>query len=386
MIINKFNKKTLIFVIILLFFVIIGVILTFQSLGKEPVKVGFTATLTGGQAELGVQTRNGVALAIDEINAVGGIYGHPIELIIRDDLGTSEGAKVADQELIDAGVITIIGHPTSSETIAGLEITNRSGMIMISATSSSSQLQGIDDLFFRIVPVDEERAKGLADYIFMKKNITRLSAIYDTDNAVYVNSYWRHFKERFETDGGQIVDEVNFSSKMQPDFHPFLSKILGNNIQGMLIIAPDVDTALIAQRTRQMGWDIPMFSSLWAQTQTLINNGGQAVEGMTLEQSFPLSSPEPSFQNFEKKYSSRFGRTPSYGAMFGYEVAKVVALALEKTKGSKSGLKSALLETKNFKGLVDTFSIDSYGDVIRPYYRCIIENGSFKEIKNHVVE
>ena len=71
--------------------------------GKQPIRVGFVAQLTDVQAELSVQERNGVRLAVEEINAKDAIGGRPLELVVRDDLGTPAGARAADRDLIERG-------------------------------------------------------------------------------------------------------------------------------------------------------------------------------------------------------------------------------------------------------------------------------------------
>lgn len=126
--------------------------------GKEPVRMGFVAQLTGIQAELGVQERNGVQMVVEEINAAGGVAGRPIELIVQDDLGTPEGAQAADHELIKAGVVAIIGHATSGQTVAGLAVTNPAHVVMLSPTASTPELSGQDDYFFRIAQTLAPRA------------------------------------------------------------------------------------------------------------------------------------------------------------------------------------------------------------------------------------
>jgi len=110
---------------------------------KEPIRVGFVAELTGRQADLGVQERNAAELAVDKINAAGGVAGRPIELVVRDDRGTSEGAQAADRELIAARVVAIIGHATSGQTIAALPVAEQAGMVLISPSSSTPKLSGL---------------------------------------------------------------------------------------------------------------------------------------------------------------------------------------------------------------------------------------------------
>jgi branched-chain amino acid transport system substrate-binding protein len=348
--------------------------------GKAPVQVGFVAQLTGVQAELGVQERNGVQMAMEEINTVGGVAGRPVELIVQDDLGTPEGAQAADRELIRAGVVAIIGHATSGQTIAGLTVTNPAHVVMLSPTASTPELSGQDDYFFRVAQTLESRALAFAKHIYQDRNITRAAAIYDTDNAAYSKAYLEAFAGKYQSLGGKIVAEANFSSKAQPDFAPLATQLRTNNPDGLLIIAADMDTALIAQRTRLMGWPIPLFTTAWAQTETLIYHGGQAVEGLEIEMAVVANDQASDYLDFQRRFQAKFGKAPSFGAALGYEATKVLAAALQETGAEAEGLKQALLADKNIKGLSDTISFDRFGDVVRPVYFGVIREGKYVDI------
>lgn len=104
---------------------------------RSPIRVGFAGELTGRQADLGVHGRNGAQLAVEAINAAGGVAGRPIELLVRDDRGTSEGAQAADRELISEGVVAIIGHMTSAQTVAGRLVTELAKMVLFSPAAST---------------------------------------------------------------------------------------------------------------------------------------------------------------------------------------------------------------------------------------------------------
>jgi branched-chain amino acid transport system substrate-binding protein len=371
-----------------LYVVFIGVFLLVGILGfffverkkNKPIIIGFSAQLTGKQAELGVQERNGVQLAIEEINASGGVGGRNISLTIRDDLGMPEKAQSADSELIKEGVVAIIGHATTSQTLAASKVTNPANAIMISPTTSTHKLSNLNDYFFRIHPSFENSSENFAKYLYKCDGITRIAIIYDKDNTEYSKAYSTTFADKFQSLGGNIIDKVSFSSVIQPDFSWLLSRLRESKAEGLLIVASDIDTALIAQRARLMGWQVPMFTTAWAHTETLINNGGQAVEGMKIEEAYNLNSKSEAFIDFQSRYKARFGNDPSFGAVYGYEAALTLTEALKKTNGNKNGLKEALLESRDFKGLVDTFTIDRFGDVERPWYLSTIRNGKFTAV------
>jgi branched-chain amino acid transport system substrate-binding protein len=373
---NLINKSCLGYIMILLLFITLGFVLK-GFIQEKPILIGFAAQLTGVQAELGVQERNGVQLAVEKINASGGIAGRKLELSVRDDLGVPEKAREADRELIRTGAVAIIGHATSAQTLAGLETTNPAEVILLGPTVSTPELSGLDDYFFRVYSSFKVSAQAFAQYIHQNCGITRLAIIYDSDNAAFAKTYSTVLAEEIQSLGGQIAGEASFSSVAQPDFSPLLLKLRADKAEGLLIIASDNDTALIAQRTRLMGWQTPLFSSAWAATETLINKGGQAVEGIKIEQGYEQNSQSPAFLDFQVRYQTRFGHVPSFGATFAYDAAMVLAAALEKTGGEPVGLKQALLEIRNFPGLIDTLSFDRFGDVERPFYLSSIYNGRF---------
>lgn len=349
--------------------------------GKEPVRVGVAVQLTGVQSELGVQERNGVQLAVEEINASGGVAGRPIELIVRDDLGLPEGARTVDRELIQSGVAAIIGHTTSTQTIAGLAVTNPAHVVMISPTASTPELSGQDDYFFRISRDLVTAACSLARHVYQDRNLTRMAGIYDTDNAAYSKAYLEAFAAEYQSMGGKVVAKARFSSGAQPDFAPPAARLRAGNPDGLLIIAADIDTALIAQRTRLMDWPVPLFATAWAKTETLINNGGQAVEGLETESDIPMDNQTPDYFAFKARYKARFGEDPAFGAALGYETAKILATALQKTGGNAGGLAQVLAGIKNYKGLNFKISFDRYGDVIRPSYLVAVRDGKFVDIE-----
>ena len=378
---KKINKLWVRVTIALALVVILGYF-SISVLNKKPITIGFVAKLTGSQAELGVQERNGVQMAVENINATGGISGHKIKLIIRDDLGTNDKSQVTDRELIKEGAIAIIGHSTSTQTLSGLKVTNPAKVLMIGPTIDAPELSGIKDYFFRVCSSFKESAQAFAKYMYKKDNIKRLAIIYDKDNIAYSKAYSKIVSDKFKSLGGIVTGEVSFSAATAPDFAPLLLKLRGSKAEGLLIIASDTDTAVIAQRARLMGLKIPLYtSSSWALTENLIENGGKAVEGIKFEQAYALTSKSKVLINFKARYKARFGNVPSFGATLAYDATMVLSSGLEKTVGKPEGLREALLETHNFPGLMGGFSFDAFGDVERPYYLGTIRDGKFVSLE-----
>ena len=344
---------------------------------RSPIRIGFAGELTGRQADLGVHGRNGAQLAVETINAAGGVAGRPIELVVRDDRGTPEGAQTADRELMGKGVVAIIGHMTSAQTVAGRSATEPAKMVLFSPAASTPELSGLDDFFFRITPTHLDQANILAQHVYHKRGLARIAVIYDTDNAAYAESYADAFAKSLESMGGQVVARISFASSRDPNLASLVTELRIANPAGLLIIASPLDTALLAQHTRLSGWNVPLFSSAWAQTEGLIQNGGQAVEGIEIMIAFDVNSQSAAYQKFKTRYQASFGHAPTFAAGEAYEVVLVLAAALGKTGGRAEGLPQALLKTHDFEGLIGKISLDAYGDVARTLFLVSIRNGEF---------
>jgi len=339
--------------------------------------VGFVAGLTGRTAALGVDGRDGVLLAIDEINEAGGIDGHPIELIIRDDSATPEGALAADQELIAQNVVAIIGHMISETMMGVWSLVEESGVVFISPTVSMPQVSGLKDHFFRLMPANSYQASQLASYAADELNINTVVIFYDEDNLAYTRTYRDSFAARFEQSGGQILQDFPFSSSAQPDFRSMLAQINETAPDTIFIVASATDTALIVQQARLTGFEDQILICNWGLTDDLLLNGGQAVEGLLAITSHEENDQSPERLEFSEHFFERFGRRPTFGAVYGYETALVLGEALKKTHGQAEGLSEALLETKDFPGINGKITLNEFGDVLRPVYLVTVKDGEF---------
>ena len=349
-------------------------------LPKAPLRLGFTAELTGKQSELGDSLRNGVQLAVEELNAAGGIAGRPLELLVEDDAGVPDGARRAEEKLIDAGAVALIGHLTSSQTLAGYEVAQSRGVALLSATASTSLLSGKKDLFFRTVLSTDALGRGLARHVRQTRRLGRLAVIYDLDNNAYSEPFVEAFSDTFIALGGQVTGQATFSAGQAPDFAPLAAQLKAAQPEGVLLVTSPTDTAVIAQIMRLGGWRPALFSSSWAQGDGLIRNGGQAVEGMELILAIDTNDPAPALQAFKIRYEQRFAHAPNFYAIEGYETLQMLAMALKETGGQAKGLPEALSRLKGFQGLTGTIQMDEFGDALRPLYIQRVTQGRFETV------
>lgn len=132
--------------VIMLF--LLSLALSACSSDSSPIIIGLSGQLTGELADLGVPSRNGAELAIEAVNAAGGINGRKLKLIAKDDGNTPERALQVDQELVAAGAVAVIGHMTSSQTMAVMPFFNENRVVLLSPTASTPILTRKQDYFF----------------------------------------------------------------------------------------------------------------------------------------------------------------------------------------------------------------------------------------------
>ena len=370
-------KKTAFPVLILIFCATVFFAGISYAADKNVFKIGFVGGLTGKSSDLGIQGRNGVTLAVEEINRQGGINGRPLQLITKDDRQDRETALKVDRELIDEGVVAIIGHMTSAMSEIALPLINEQKIPMISPTTSTNKLTGIDDYFLRVMNPNIQLTNLKADYAFRNLKLRRIATVYDLSNRAYSEDYAANFKSAFERLGGTVISTDSFSAGPDVSFKNLAQKIIKTRPDGLLIIAGAVDTAMLCQHVRMAGSKIPLLVSGWAQTPDLLRHGGPAVEGVVATQYIDHDSIAKPFVEFRERYRARFGDVePTFAVVMGYEAVMVVKDALSKNPDPKQ-LKETILKQKTFNGLQGVFEIDPYGDAKRRAYIVTVRTNRF---------
>jgi len=369
------KKKFWFGVSFLIFFLVV------PSQAKEPVKVGFVGGLTGKISDLGTSGRNGVILAVEEKNAQGGLLGRPVELLIRDDKQDPKEALRMDEELIGQGVIAIIGHMTSAMSMAAKPLIDSKKVLMISPTTSSTVLSQQKDFFFRVYETIEGATKTLPEFVFRKRGVRTLGAVYDLSNRSYTEDVYTQFRSHYESLGGKILLSETFISGKDKLFSPLVQRIRDTRPQGLFILSSASDTAMICQQVYKLNLKAQLILSGWSLTEEFPALGGRSVEGAFGITAFDPGNQTPKYLEFEKRFRNRFGQGHGFPGLCGYEAAQVLFKAYEEAKGEVSKLPETILRIKTFQGLQGEIQIDEYGDAHRRKFITAIEGGKFKVIE-----
>lgn len=371
-------KRHLIIVSRSLFFLAFILLAACQK--TQPVKIGFIAGMSGKVADLGVAGRNGAMLAIEERNAVGGVKGRPVELVIRDDEQNPETANRVTAELLKENVELIIGPMTSSIAMAIMPQIEKSSAILLSPTVTTTDLQAKDDNFLRVISTTSDYADKSARYQYHHLGHRSVAAIYDIGNRSYTESWLNGFRRTFEGLGGKMVSTLTYTSKPDTSFLPLASALLSAKPDLVLVIANSVDAALICQQLRKLNRSVDIVLSEWASTERLIELGGQSVDGIYVAQFLNRIDPSPRYQDFVKAYQTRFAQEPGFAGLAGYDAALVAMEALQ-SRNDAEPLKQALLRKKTFNCVQQQITIDQFGDADRKTYLTRIVNGKYQTLE-----
>lgn len=345
----------------------------------RPIKIGFAGGLTGRHADLGIYGRNGVLLAIEETNARGGIDGRQLQLLIKDDEQQAQVARKVVQELIDAGVVAIIGHFTSAMSVVTVPLANSHSVLMFSPTTATDSLTGIDDYFIRAISPNQTSIEILANYVMEKKHGKKVVVIYDDQNRAFGIEWFVSFAQR----GKALQVDVKglpFTAGPEYGFANLARNALADSPDSVVIVAAALDAAMICQQIRKIDDKVSLYTTMWSMSEDFLQNAGSAGDGVVFANWFDPDYPGEQAVAFRRNYTKRFGREPNFSSNFAYETASILIEAL-KSGRQPAHLKNTILEIGHFEGLQGSIDIDSYGDTKRSFFLMQVKNGGYERVK-----
>ncbi len=351
----------------------LAVALVLAACQRQPIKLGGVFGLSGRHYDLGVSGRNGATLALEELNAAGGVGGRPLELLVKDDEQEPEAARRAVQALMDQGVVAIVGHMTSAMTEATLPMANQAHVLMASPTSSASGFQGLDDWLVLLYPSTRRSAAVLVERITKVDRVRRLAVVHDLSNRAFTQSFHDDVRDGLVAAGGEVVS-VPFTSGAERSLGEVAGRALAGKPDAVLVVANALDSASLCQQLRRRSATVPFYGSDWGFTQDVVSHGGRAVEGTIFPLKVNLDDRTPTFVRFRDAYQARFSRAPDFAALMAYEAVLLVAEGLRHDT-TRAGLRQAILDLGTFHGVQEDFRIDRFGDVERRQFLMTVRHG-----------
>ena len=352
-----------------------------QGQPSSEILVGEFGSLTGTTATFGISTRNGIDMAIDEVNKAGGLLGKNVRVIVEDDQGKPEEAQTVVTKLITRDqVIAILGEVASSRTMAAAPVAQQNRIPMISPSSTNPKVTEIGDYIFRVCFIDPFQGLVMAKFATNTLKLKNVAILRDIKND-YSVGLADVFVDNFKKLGGNIVADESYSEG-DTDFSAQLTSIKSKNPQAIFLPGYYTEVGLVARQAKKLGLNVPLMGGDGWDSPKLIEIGGVDLNGSYYSNHYSVDDPSPAIQKFVGDYKTRYGAVPDALAGLGYDSAKVLFDAIRRansTEGSK--VRDAIAATMDYPGVTGKITIDKDRNAIKPAVVLEIKDGKLQYVE-----
>lgn len=335
-----------------------------QQTGDE-ILIGEVGSLTGSEATFGTSTRDGIALAIKQINDGGGVKGKKLRVITLDDQGKPEEAATAVTKLITQDKVTaILGEVASSRSLAMAPIAQANRVPMITPSSTNPKVTEVGDYIFRVCFIDPFQGAVMAKFAANTLKVKRAAILRDIKND-YSVGLANFFTETFKRLGGEIVMDQSYSAG-DVDFKSQLTSIKTKNPEVVFVPGYYTEVGLIARQARELGIKSPMLGGDGWDSAKLTEIGGNALVGSYFSNHYSADDKSENVQKFIADFKAAHGNVPDGLAAMGYDAAMVLADAMKRAKTlSNEDIRQALADTKDYPGVTGKITMDQNRNAVK---------------------
>ena len=358
----------------------LGASIIAPAVAAGPIVFGLVDEVTGPQAEAGLLTAQGVKLAIEEINAAGGIMGRQVELRIEDNQSTNPTTVLAYSKLLESGVVAVLG-PLRSTQVQAASPTIAKGKVPAMIGGSDPSLTRVNNPWiFRVRPNDLYSSRVMAEYGVKELKKKKWAIVHSTDT--FGTGGKNALVEALKALGIEPAMIVGYTNNSQ-DFTPIALQIKGSGadiIGSYMTNSPDV--GIFARQLRQLGVQAEWIGSTSLVTDTAMKLAGESLWGVYSVADFAIDANEES-RGYAKRYRAKYNADPDLYSAWAYGGVYLLKHAIEKAKSTDpEAIRAALLATKGLKGVEGTYNFDPNGDGVHGYNVVRNEKGKVAFIKH----
>ncbi len=345
------------------------------------IVIGGLAPLTGDVSEYGIASNNGSLLAVEEINAAGGILGQQIEYVSYDEKGDPTEALNAYNRLVQQDkIVALVGDVTTKPTIAVAQKAAVDGIPMITPTGSGAEITTIGENIFRACFTDPYQGELLSHYAFDKLGAKKVAILYDTGDD-YSQGIADVFDQVSQDLGMEVVAKEGYQSGAT-DFNSQLTKI--KNAAPDVVIAPCYysDAINILVQARSVGLEVPFLGpDGWDGVLGQIDesNYGAINNAMYCSQ-YSAENPSAELQAFMDKYKETYGMDLNMFAILGYDAMHMMAKAINEAGSTDSAAIVAALQNLEYESLTGPVNFRGGNDPARTGYIVEFVDGAEKSL------
>lgn len=344
---------------------------------ENVIRVGIAGPMTGPDAKMGTDFRNGASIAIEEWNTKGGVLGSKIEADIVDDQSDPKQAVAVANKLVNERVIGVIGHFNSSCSIPASDVYERAGKPMITPASTNPLLteKGYKCVF-RVCGTDNQQGEIAARFVRENLKLKKVAVLHDK------TTYGQGLADIFRGDLGRGIEVVYYGgiTRGDKDFKTVLTSIKQKSPELIYFGGIYADAGLLVKQAREIGLNAPFMSGDGTIDQKFVEITGEKIAEGTYLTFSPDPAHIPAARDFISKYKQKYGDLGPY-SIYAY-VAVNILLEAAKDAGSADGkLIIDKIGFKEFQTALGRIKFDEHGDVAKaPYIVWTTRNGKFEEL------
>jgi branched-chain amino acid transport system substrate-binding protein len=331
----------------------------------EVIKIGHVAPLTGGIAHLGKDNENGARLAVDEINAAGGLEvggkKYKLELLAEDDKADPKEGTLAAQKLVDAGVVAVVGHLNSGTSIPASKIYADANVVQVSPSATNPKLteQGFKTTF-RVVANDNQQGAVLANYAATEMKAKTIAIV---DDRTAYGQGLADVVEKVAKEKGLKVVAREFATDKTTDFNAILTKIRAVKPDVVMYGGMDATAGPMAKQMKQLGIKAKLLAGDGVCSPEFIKLAGDAADILTCSMAGEAVEKLAKGEEFKAKYKAKFNQDVQVYAPYAYDAVYVIADAIKRAgKVDKAAIVAAMPAT-NYTGVTGQITFDEKGDI-----------------------
>jgi branched-chain amino acid transport system substrate-binding protein len=350
-----------------------------SSLGE--IKIGAVSCLTGALSTFGVSSIQGAKLAVEEINAAGGILGQPIQMIVEDN-GSKAGetATILRKFISQDKVAAVLGGLTSSSTMEGAPLAQAAKLPLLTPSATNIAVTKIGDYIFRSCFIDPFTGQMMARFALDRLRAKQAIVITDVkqDYSVGLTDAIRLY---FSQNGAKPLSTLSYSSG-DTDFRTQLTAVRMAHPEVVFLPGYYTEAALILLQARQLGIKCPFVGGEGWDSPTLVQVAGKAADGNYYTDHFSAADPDPKVQKFVQTYRAKYATLPDALAALWYDGARLLAQAVQRAgSADPEKVRDALAATRDFDGVTGRISIDDNRNASKPGVILEIVNGEPKLVQ-----
>ncbi len=341
---------------------------------EEEVVIGGIGPLTGSNASYGISVQQGGQLAVDEINAAGGINGMQIRYLFEDDESDAEKAISAYNKLMDDGMQVLMGTVTSDPCIAVTDESSRDGILQITPSGSAEACTQYDNCF-RICFTDPLQGRSMANYMY-EEGLRKVAIIYDVASD-YSSGIYEAFVDEFEALGGEIVAAESFTSG-DVDFKTQLTKIKATDAEALFLPIYYTEVAYIVNQAVNVGLELPYYGcDGWDGVINQLEGDTTNIEGAIYLTPFVANSEDEIVKNFVANYREAFGAEPDQFAADAYDAIYTIKAAIEQAGSMDNDAIIAAMTEITVSGVTGEMTFSEDGEPNKAARVAVIQDGQY---------